>query len=214
MRIGTEGVLRECASTPASALQRSNRTARRSKTLQFTCAVKCRSKKRSSSVGQDPILRSIGGTVVTTPQATTSVYDPALAEPTQWNGSSPVGLRRSIYQRSFRLTMTSPQPPAVQCRALVIASFTQRQNATFSNELSKQTATGILRVSHSGVSLITQEHKTRGSTHNSSLVRSKVGSRRNGVDRGGAAGTTYNRIARRPNFSVWSIQRNPDRSSE
>ncbi len=100
------------------------------------------------SIEQSPVLRSIGGAIITSPQSVATVYDPAVtaasvnlgteaalsafdAQYTQqlfWN---------NVDQPTNRRPFTIPGTPP-----LVFAAFSQSQNATFSNELAKQTATG------------------------------------------------------------------------
>ncbi|TWU55745.1 putative outer membrane efflux protein MdtP [Rubripirellula reticaptiva] len=103
------------------------------------------------SIQQSPVLRSIGGAIVTAPQSVSTVYDPGTvaasvnqgteaalsafdAQYTQqlfWNN-----VDQPTNRQSFTIPGTGGGPP------LVFAGFSQSQNATFTNELAKQTATG------------------------------------------------------------------------
>ena len=136
----------ECASTPASAAAS---VATAPHALEDPANLPAREMSLEEAinlaVSQSPILRSIGGTVVTTPQATTSVYDPALASANPLNGTE-AALSAFDAQYTQQLFWSNNDQPTnrqpFNAGAFVIASFTQRQNATFSNELSKANGNG------------------------------------------------------------------------
>jgi len=101
------------------------------------------------AVSQSPILRSIGGTVVTAPQGVQSVYDPALvsANPLFGTEAALSAFDAEYTQRLFWQKVD--QPTNVDPASLtdpILSQFLRAANigtlGTFSNELSKQTAQG------------------------------------------------------------------------
>ena len=97
------------------------------------------------AVSQSPVLRSIGGTIVTAPQANTTVYDPALtaASPSLGAEAALAAFDATYTQQLFWFSNDNPNNVAA---GGVTAAFTpsalEGTNATFTNELAKQTALG------------------------------------------------------------------------
>lgn len=98
-----------------------------------------------------PVLRSIGGAIVTAPQAAITSYDPALA-----HASPQLGVEAALAafdaQYTQSLTFSNVDQPSNRQPftipgvnggpPLIFAPFSKSQNAAFVNELSKRTATG------------------------------------------------------------------------
>ncbi|WP_153556062.1 TolC family protein [Roseimaritima sediminicola] len=97
------------------------------------------------AVGNSPALRTLGGAVVTSPQATTTVYDPALAHANPQLGVE-AALSAFDAQYSGQLYWTKVDQPTNVQRGGLGAAFNpvalQETNAVFTNELAKQTAQG------------------------------------------------------------------------
>ncbi|QDT09974.1 TolC family protein [Planctomycetes bacterium K23_9] len=97
------------------------------------------------AVQQSPILRSIGGTIVSAPQATASIYDPALTSASPQLGTEAA---LSAFDSTFtqQLFWTKGDAPNNVDSGGFIAAFTpvatQSTGATYSGELAKQTAQG------------------------------------------------------------------------
>ncbi|MEM9364751.1 MAG: TolC family protein [Planctomycetota bacterium] len=100
------------------------------------------------AVQSSPVLRDLGGTVVAAPQATTTIYEPALAHANPLGGVEAAlsdfdaQYTQSLFwekvdQPQNRFSFVDPGPPAV-----LDFITSQRTQATFNNELSKRTATG------------------------------------------------------------------------
>lgn len=97
------------------------------------------------AVQQSPVLRSIGGTVVTAPQATATIYDPSLvaASPQLGTEAALASFDAQFTQQLFWFNNDRPNNVA---RGGFTAAFTPGAsvgtNATYTNELSKLTALG------------------------------------------------------------------------
>tara|TARA_R110002049_G_scaffold285698_2_gene466810 strand:- start:18234 stop:20246 length:2013 start_codon:yes stop_codon:yes gene_type:complete len=136
----------ECAATPASAAASA---AAAPLALEDPANLPAREMSLEEAinlaVSQSPILRNIGGTVVSAPAATSSIYDPALASANPALGPE-AALSAFDAQYSQQLFWNNIDRPLnrqpFDAGAFVIAPFSQSQNATFSAELSKQSATG------------------------------------------------------------------------
>ena len=96
------------------------------------------------AVQQSPVLRNIGGTIVTTPQGTASVYDPALTAASQQGTEA--ALAAFDAQFNQQLFWTKTDTPNNVDRGGFTAAFTpsatQETGASYISELSKQTAQG------------------------------------------------------------------------
>ncbi len=97
------------------------------------------------AVTQSPVLRSIGGTVVTAPVASPTVYDPGLtaASPVQGAEAALAAFDAQYNQQLFWFTQDQPNnialvPPFNAFNRPVF----EGRNGTFTNELTKRTATG------------------------------------------------------------------------
>ncbi|GAA4445528.1 TolC family protein [Novipirellula rosea] len=97
------------------------------------------------AVQQSPVLRSIGGTVVSNPQGTTTTFDPALAHANPLTGTE-AALSAFDAQFSQQLFWSNADQPQNILAGSVNAQFTpralQEDYATYIAELSKQTAQG------------------------------------------------------------------------
>lgn len=97
------------------------------------------------AVQQSPVLRNIGGTIVSAPAAATTIYEPALtsASPSQGTEAALSAFDAQLTQQLFWTNVDQPlnrQP--FDAGAFIIAAISQSATATYSGELSKQTATG------------------------------------------------------------------------
>lgn len=97
------------------------------------------------AVQQSPVLRSIGGTVVTAPQGTTTIYDPGLiaASPTQGAEAALAAFDAQFTQQLF--WSTTDQPNNVDRSGFTSAftpSVSEGTSANYTSALTKQTATG------------------------------------------------------------------------
>lgn len=97
------------------------------------------------AVQQSPVLRSIGGTIVSSPASARTVYDPAAiaASTTQGTEAALAAFDAQYTQQLFWFNTDSPNNVA---RGGFTSAFQPSvsvgTNATFTNELAKQTATG------------------------------------------------------------------------
>lgn len=94
-----------------------------------------------------PVLRSIGGTVVTSPQAVSTVYDPALAHANPQLGveAALAAFDAQYNQNLFWEKVDNPQnapPPPPGLPPNFFVPVVQETQGTFTNELVKRTATG------------------------------------------------------------------------
>ncbi len=98
-----------------------------------------------SAVGNSPVLRTMGGAVVTAPAATTTIYDPALAHANPLGGVE-AALSAFDAQYSGQLYWTKTDQPTNVEQGGLGAAFNpralQQTGAVYSTELSKQTAQG------------------------------------------------------------------------
>ena len=98
------------------------------------------------AVQQSPVLRSLGGSIVTSPAATQTVFNPAImaASPTQGTEAALSAFDAQYTQQLFWNNID--QPNNVDFSNPVVGLFSNRANTatngTFTNELSKATATG------------------------------------------------------------------------
>ena len=99
------------------------------------------------AVQQSPVLRSIGGTVVSAPAGTQTIFNPALVAASPQQGTE-AALAAFDAQYTQSLTFGSTDLPSNRIpfqlpgSPLVSAQVSQNRNANFVGELSKQTATG------------------------------------------------------------------------
>lgn len=97
------------------------------------------------AVEQSPVLRSIGGTVVSAPLATPTIYDPALtsASPSQGTEAALAAFDAQYTQQLFWTTDDRPNNVAAGgVTAIFTPTALEGTNAVFSSDLSKQTAQG------------------------------------------------------------------------
>ena len=99
------------------------------------------------AVQQSPVLRSIGGTVVSSPDSTQTVFNPSLiaSSATQGTEAALAAYDAQYTQQLFWNNVDQPlnrQAFAIPGSPFVVPAISQSQGATFNNELSKQTATG------------------------------------------------------------------------
>jgi outer membrane protein TolC len=103
------------------------------------------------AVAQSPVLRNIGGTIVSAPGAAQTIYDPAIIASSTNQGTEAAlsafdanwsqqlfwsNADQPSNRRPFIIPGVGGGPP------LIFANFNKSRNATFINELSKQSATG------------------------------------------------------------------------
>jgi outer membrane protein TolC len=94
------------------------------------------------AVGQSPVLRSVGGTIVQAPQTTTSVYDPALAHANPLGGVE-AALAAFDAQYSGEIFWAKTDRPTNNRAVFAFQQpVSQGTGASFRSELSKQTAQG------------------------------------------------------------------------
>ncbi len=94
------------------------------------------------AVGQSPVLRSVGGTIVQAPQTTRSIYDPALAHANPLGGVE-AALAAFDAQYSGQLFWAKTDRPTNNRAIFAFQQpVSQATGANFSSELSKQTAQG------------------------------------------------------------------------
>ncbi len=97
------------------------------------------------AVQQSPVLRSIGGSIVTSPVGTRTIYEPSLvaASPNLGTEAALSAFDAQYTQQLFWQTVDQPRNSrAFDAGAFVVANFTDQRLATFSGALSKTTALG------------------------------------------------------------------------
>jgi outer membrane protein TolC len=99
------------------------------------------------AVQQSPVLRSIGGTIVSSPSTTQTKYSPGLvaSSPNQGTEAALAAFDAQYTQQLFWNNNDQPlnrEAFAIPGSPFVVPAFSQSRGATFSNELSKQTMTG------------------------------------------------------------------------
>lgn len=99
------------------------------------------------AVQQSPVLRNIGGTVVSAPAATQTKFNPSItsASPTQGTEAALAAFDAQYTQQLFWNNVDQPlnrQAFAIPGSPFVVPAVAQARGATFNNELSKQTVTG------------------------------------------------------------------------
>ncbi len=155
------------------------------------------------AVQQSPVLRSLGGAVVSAPEGTTTIYDPAsiASSPTLGTEAALSAFDAQYTQQLFWNNVDQPtnrQPFTIPGIGggppLIFAPFVQSQNATFTNELSKQTATGArFALRHNVQYNRTQDPSVAQLRFPSSFSGFLEAEYRQPLLQG--AGTTFNRIA-------------------
>ncbi|TWT52523.1 putative outer membrane efflux protein MdtP [Rubripirellula amarantea] len=98
----------------------------------------------SLAVQQSPVLRNIGGTIVSSPSSTQTVYSPALIANSASQGTEAAlaAFDADYTQELFWSSTDQPNNRAAGIFEQFTPDATAGNNATFSGELSKQTATG------------------------------------------------------------------------
>jgi outer membrane protein TolC len=149
-----------------------------------------------------PVLRSIGGAVVTSPVAVTTAYDPALAHANPQLGvEAALSAFDAQYSQSlFWDKVDQPRNinPAVFGGAggvgALFPGVSQQTVATYQNEISKRTATGATFALRNSVGYTRTQDASRASQLYPSVFTGFLEAEyRQPLMRG--AGTTYNRIA-------------------
>ncbi|TWT55718.1 TolC family protein [Allorhodopirellula solitaria] len=155
-----------------------------------------------TALGNSPVLRSIGGTIVTTPAAMSTVYDPSLA-----HASPQLGVEAALSafdaqytQALFWNKIDAPRnlnPAAFGGGGGVtnlFPSYTNQTLGTYTNEVSKRTATGATFALRSNVGYTRTDDPSRQSQlFPSAFTGFMEAEYRQPLMKG--AGTTYNRIA-------------------
>lgn len=146
------------------------------------------------AISQGPVLRSLGGSVVTSPQTTSTVYDPALAEANPLGG---VEAALSEFDAQFAgqlFWQKNDQPQNVDPNG-AIAFFRplafQQTYANYATELSKTTATGATFAARHNV--MYDRPNTPGRFFSSDFTGFFEGEYRQPLMQG--RGTEFNRIA-------------------
>ena len=95
------------------------------------------------AVHQSPVLRDIGGTVVSQPDITGTIYDPSLASasPTQGTEAALSAFDAQFSQQLFWTKTDTPNNISAAGQ-FVARGVTQATGATYNGEISKQTAVG------------------------------------------------------------------------
>ncbi|EMI21009.1 outer membrane efflux protein [Rhodopirellula maiorica SM1] len=146
------------------------------------------------SVQQSPVLRSIGGTVITNPDGTTTTFDPALAHANPLTG---VEAALSDFDAQFtqELFWSNADQPQNLASNNVVTQFTpntlQETYGTYNAELSKQTAQGASFALRHSVNYNYSNRPTRA--FRSDFIGFLEAEYRQPLMQG--AGTTFNRIA-------------------
>lgn len=150
-----------------------------------------------------PVLRSIGGAIVTAPQSVQTSFDPALAHANPQLGVE-AALSAFDAQYSQTLSFNNVDQPANRQPftipginggpPLIFAPFIQSQNATFTNQLTKRTATGTQFSLRNNIQYTrTQDPSVAQLLFPSAFAGFMEAEVRQPMMRG--AGTTFNRIA-------------------
>jgi len=151
-----------------------------------------------------PVLRSIGGAVVTSPQAVATVFDPALA-----HANPQLGVEAALSAFDAQYTQSLFWDKVDQPRNLdpaafgggggggvgnLFPAFSQQQLASFSNDITKRTATGASFSLRNNVQYArTQDPSRQTQLFPSAFTGFMEAEYRQPMMRG--AGTTFNRIA-------------------
>lgn len=147
-----------------------------------------------------PVLRSIGGAVVTTPQAVSTVYDPALAHANPQLGvEAALSAFDAQYSQSLfweRVDQPRNLDPTVfgGTGGGFFAAFSNQTLATYNNTLSKRTASGATFSLQNNVNYTRTDDPSRNSQlFPSAFTGFMQAEYRQPLMKG--AGSTYNRIA-------------------
>ena len=154
------------------------------------------------AVANSPVIRNIGGTIVNSPTATQTVFNPALSASSPQSAEAALAAFDANYtqqlfwnntdqpsnRQPFSIPGTGGNPP------LIFAPFVQSRGATFVSELNKQTATGArFALRHNVNYLKTQDPSFLQQRFPSSFVGFLEAEYRQPLMQG--AGTLFNRIA-------------------
>ncbi|MFG0287898.1 MAG: TolC family protein [Rhodopirellula sp. JB044] len=143
-----------------------------------------------------PVLRSIGGAVVTSPSAVTTSYDPALAHA---NPSLGVEAALSAFDAQYSQSLfwekvDQPRNFSLAGLGTVFPSFANQTVASYSNEITKRTATGASFALRNVVGYTRTDDPSRSSQLFPSAFTGYLEAEyRQPLMKG--AGATYNRIA-------------------
>ena len=146
------------------------------------------------AVQQSPVLRDLGGAIVSSPQAVATIYDPALAHANPLSG---VEAALSAYDANYtqQLFWSKVDQPQNILFNPIVGQFTpavlQETQASFANELRKQTAQGASFALRHNVNYNYSNRPTRA--FSSDFIGFLEAEWRQPLMQG--AGTTYNRIA-------------------
>lgn len=146
------------------------------------------------AVQQSPVLRRIGGTIVTTPQGSATIYDPSLVFTSPQSGSE-AALANFDAQYTQSLFWNSNDVPNNVDLGPIVSQFNvltlRGRQAAWNNELAKTTATGARFALRSVVNYDLNNRPNR--LFNSDFVGWVEAEVRQPLGQG--AGTTFNRIA-------------------
>ncbi|TWU24909.1 Outer membrane efflux protein [Novipirellula galeiformis] len=186
--------VQQCATAPAEAAQQATEPLALEDPSQVPSFELTLEQAIQLAVQQSPVLRSIGGTVVSNPQGTSTTFDPALAHANPLSGTEAAlsAFDAQFSQQLFWSNVDQPQNVAINP---VIAAFTpttlQESHGTYIAELSKQTAQGArFALRHN----VDYNHSNRPNrAFRSDFVGFLEAEYRQPLMQG--AGTTFNRIA-------------------
>ncbi|MEM6688702.1 MAG: TolC family protein [Planctomycetota bacterium] len=145
-----------------------------------------------------PVLRSIGGSVVSAPAGATTIYEPGItaASLTQGTEGALSAFDAEFTQQLFWTNTDQPanrEPFDIPNSPLVVPSFSKSRGATYISELSKQTATGArFALRHNVTYSKTQDPSVTQQLFPSSFIGWVEAEWRQPLMQGG--GTLYNQI--------------------
>ncbi|TWU41407.1 Outer membrane efflux protein [Novipirellula aureliae] len=153
------------------------------------------------AVQQSPVLRSIGGAIVTAPQTVSTIYDPALAHANPFSGTEAALSAFDAQWTQQLFWNTVDQPQNANFGGGIVGAFTprvsQQTQATFNSSLSKQTAQGASFALRHVINYVDSNNPIR--QFPSDYVGYLEAEWRQPLLQG--SGTTFNRIAG-PNSSI------------
>ncbi len=193
MRIEYPEVQR-CATAPSEAAQQSTEPLALEDPSKIPSLEMTLEQAIQLAVQQSPVLRSIGGTIVSNPSSATTTFDPALAHANPLTGTE-AALSAFDAQFSQQLFWSNADQPQNILAGSVNAQFTpsalQENYATYAAELSKQTAQGASFALRHNVNYNNSNRPNRA--FRSDFVGFLEAEYRQPLLQG--AGTTFNRIA-------------------
>lgn len=148
------------------------------------------------ALGSSPVLRSIGGAVVTSPAATATSFDPALAHASPSLGvEAALSAFDAVYSQSLSWDkVDQPRNFSLPGLGTVFPSYANQTVASYSNEISKRTASGATFAMRNVVGYTRTDDPSRASQLFPSAFSGYLEAEyRQPLMKG--AGATYNRIA-------------------